>query len=611
MQVYRPYKPKDREHKEAFIDIEGYRDYSKNEMIPYLIGIYIPNYHKGEFGYIPGEDCIKRFINQYISHSFRNYTFYSHFGSIFDFPMLLQELNKLPFKIYPITRGSKIIKMTITDNNNHQWKFVDTSALLSFSLDKLTKTFNVLHKKLNIIEKNDSYDQNLYSLFLKDKRLVIEYLKHDCMGLYQVMENFRKQMALMNSDIGLTIASTALKSFNHNYQKNSLYMCSKDVNDELRKAMYGGRTEIFKMIAEKRKDDYYYYYDVNSLYPYVMFENNFPISKPKIINEPSKNIYVEFDGITQAKIKSPDQLYIPLLPHKTNVNKTIKLMFLLGNFEGYWDNLLLRKAKDIGYKITPIKSFIFDTEPIFKDYVSYFYKIKQAASPDTPMYLIAKLMMNSLYGKFGQRQESELTIKDTNPDPEKYTIIDIDLEKGWSKVKEEGHGKFYLPQISAHVTALAQIHLYSIMEKIIDKGYNVYYCDTDSITTDYKNMGTSNRLGDLKLEKKIVSGYFLLPKTYKILTNDNKTEIRAKGYSKNLQKMIKADAFENALLKNDTSGFTVISSKKELLRPFACLNRTGEFNKLDYIRRSIQTQYNKRKILADFDTRPFYMKELI
>lgn len=338
----------------------------------------------------------------------------------------------------------------------------------------------------------------------------------------------------------------------------------------------------------------------------------FPISKPNVILTPDAHIYKESDGITFAKVTTPDKLYIPLLPSKIKLKTDTKLMFVLGSYEGWWDNALLRKAKEIGYKIEPKKSYVFKSEYIFKEFVNDFYKIKQNAEKDTPMYLIAKLLMNSLYGKFGQRQISESMIKDSSPDPEKYKVKEIiDFDTGWCKVEEEGKGKMYLPQIAVHVTAMAQLWLYKSIEEILEKGYKIYYCDTDSITTDYRNLPTSTELGDWKLEKRILSGYFVLPKTYKTIDDKGKIELRAKGYSRKLQAKIGKDAFEHAIFNNDFTGFKVISDKKELLRAKASFRRYGEFNHLDYVRRSLQTTYNKRRILKDFDTLPFKYDELI
>jgi hypothetical protein len=604
--LYQPYKPT-KERKIKIIDIEGYRDFKNDIMIPYLVGVYDRDF----FYHYKDTECVNQFIDKFISHQNRGSVFYAHFGSIFDFPILLQELNKRPFNIYPIMKGSKIIKITLMDDNGHRWYLQDSSALLNFSLDELTKTFKVAHKKLHVIEKNDSYDMNLYKLYLKDPKTVIEYLKHDCIGLYEVLENFKKEILDIGGNMGLTIASTSLKTFNHKYQKNPLYMCSKELNDELRLAYYGGRTEIFIMYAPPQKNDYYSYYDINSLYPTVMEKNRYPISAPLIHKLPDKRLIMEEDGITFAKVKAPEKLYIPLLPAKVKVGYDNKLMFLLGSFEGYWDNHLLRKAIEIGYKVEPIKSYTFETEYIFKDFIHDFYKIKQESEKDTPMYLIAKLLMNSLYGKFGQHQICELMIKDPNPDKEKYKIKEYDVETGWARVEEEGKGKSYLPQIAVHVTAMAQLFLYESIEKILEKDYRVFYCDTDSMITDYNNMRTSKVLGDWKLEKKVIAGYFVLPKTYKIIGEEGKIELRAKGYSRKLQAKISSGAFEEAIMQENFKGFTVISDKKEMLRAKSSFRRFGDFNRLDYVRKSIQSKYNKRKILKNLDTWPFDITELI
>lgn len=52
------------------------------------------------------------------------------------------------------------------------------------------------------------------------------------------------------------------------------------------------------------------------------------------------------------------------------------------------------------------------TELIFKDFIIDLYKIKSTHTKDHPMYLISKLLMNSLYGRFGMHEETFLTKND-------------------------------------------------------------------------------------------------------------------------------------------------------------------------------------------------------
>lgn len=602
------YKPKIK-RRVITLDIEGYRDYSRNKIVPYLLGLYDGN----DVIILDSENCIKEFIKYFLNKKYRGVIFASHFGSIFDFSLLLEEIDKIQkFRIYPINQGSKIIKITIVDSGDRRFFLHDTSALLNFSLDSLSKAFNVAHKKLKIIEKNDDYDILLYKKYKENPGLVKKYLAYDCISLYEILEKFKENILNMNGVMGLTTASTSLKTFKKSFQKRDIPLNSKNMNNEMRNAYFGGRTEIFRMYAPEIQGQYYFYYDVNSLYPFVMRNNEYPVSKPNIIKYPSINDICESVGITKAKVKVPNKEYIPLLPSKIKMDYSNKLLFTTGKISGYWDNSLLKEAKDLGYKIEGFKSFTFESENIFKDYVDQFYKIKQNSEKDTPMYLLSKLFMNSLYGKFGQRQESELIIKDNDPDILLYKIKDhIDFEKGWVKVSQQGKGKFYLPQISIHVIALAQLYLFRTIQLILDKGYNVYYCDTDSITTDYPNLPVSNNIGKWKLEKKILEGSFLLPKTYKIVNDDRTVNFRVKGFNRSLQNKIQDNAFEKALKDNDYSGFKVISEKKELIRIRSCHHRFKEFNKLDYIKKSIKTRYNKRKIIEDFNTRAFNINEVI
>lgn len=72
---------------------------------------------------------------------------------------------------------------------------------------------------------------------------------------------------------------------------------------------YGGRTEVFKPLLKNG-----YHYDVNSLYPYVMLENKFPVGFPEYIYtdyERSENLYMiskNFDigcGFLKCRVDVP------------------------------------------------------------------------------------------------------------------------------------------------------------------------------------------------------------------------------------------------------------------------------------------------------------------
>ena len=70
-----------------------------------------------------------------------------------------------------------------------------------------------------------------------------------------------------------------------------------------------------------------------------------------------------------------------------------------------------------GYEFEIIKGYKFKHEVIFFEYIDVLFKLRQQFNKTHPMNLIAKLLMNSLYGKFGMKPERSLVeIYDTSSD---------------------------------------------------------------------------------------------------------------------------------------------------------------------------------------------------
>ena len=54
-----------------------------------------------------------------------------------------------------------------------------------------------------------------------------------------------------------------------------------------------------------------------------------------------------------------------------------------------------------GYKIEVLRGFLFEKDYIFSGYVDSLYKIKENSNRDSPEFLISKMLLNSIYGRFG------------------------------------------------------------------------------------------------------------------------------------------------------------------------------------------------------------------
>ena len=65
-------------------------------------------------------------------------------------------------------------------------------------------------------------------------------------------------------------------------------------------------------------------------------------------------------------------------------------------------------CQKLGYKFEVLKGYKFQKDNIFRSYVERLYTIRTTYDKTDPMNLIAKLLMNSLYGKFGMKSESSI-----------------------------------------------------------------------------------------------------------------------------------------------------------------------------------------------------------
>jgi hypothetical protein len=103
----------------------------------------------------------------------------------------------------------------------------------------------------------------------------------------------------------------------------------------------------------------------------------------------------------KVKITSPSNLENPILQIRYN-NRT---MNLLGTFTGWFFSEELFNSLKYGYTFEILEGYLFERGNIFKDYVSVLHEMKQSSDKSNPMYLIAKLILNSLYGKFGMTDD--------------------------------------------------------------------------------------------------------------------------------------------------------------------------------------------------------------
>ena len=73
----------------------------------------------------------------------------------------------------------------------------------------------------------------------------------------------------------------------------------------------------------------------------------------------------------------------------------------VGTWTGWYFSEELKLALKLGYTFEVLEGVLFERGNIFKKYVSTLYKLRKSFKKDDPRNMICKLLLNSLYGKFG------------------------------------------------------------------------------------------------------------------------------------------------------------------------------------------------------------------
>lgn len=518
---------------------------------------------------------------QFLMQSQQDEIIFAHFGGKFDFLFLLKEAMRFEkCRVETLVpRGSSILYFELQFSSGTKYIFRDSSALLPFSLKSITENFGVESKK-------KEWDHSKTKGYSKE---LSEYLFTDCKGLHESIEKFYSWPLIEKAGPASTIAGQAMRVM-RTYLEEELWGLNDKASEFCRRAYLGGRTEIFRPFCSKGP---LYEYDVNSLYPTVMRDNWFPVG----------NGFFTFDfdkshlGIYHARVTAPGGCDIPCL----GIVHDNKYVFPVGTFEGYWTSIELEYAISQGYRVTIKKGYVFpEKRKLFKKFIDDLYNIRLTSPKNSVSDIIAKLLMNSSYGRFGMDSEKENISFEMREGSKEYQLLkigdkNVQLYKEPIKLKTFGH-----VAIAAFVTSYARIHMHRLFGTL---GEDLYYTDTDSIFTT-RVLGHGKQLGELKLESQFENAVFLLPKTYfaKGLT---KNKIAMKGFDKKKIQAFDYDDFHHAL-EGDLKRFKIITEPK-----FATLKTALAQKKFVTMSRKSEKQlkavYSKRLIYkkdGEFFTTP-------
>lgn len=422
--------------------------------------------------------------------------------------------------VYFDRKGSKYKKVV----------FYDSYKKLPFKVSVIAKTFDLPDSKLTI-----DYDapRPVGHILTEHEK---QYVIIDCRIIAQALKiQFSQGLKKM------TNASDAMNGYKEVISKNTFEkwfpVLPVEMDADIRRAYKGGFTYLNPKYRMKRIKGGITL-DVNSLYPSVMYNCLLPYGYPMYFEgEPTPDdTYPLFIVRLRCEFELKAN-HIPTIQMKGNSyfvqteylhdsgGRIVELTLTnvdLALFLEHYDTYNLEYIS--GWKFRGAVG-------MFKDYIDHWMHIKETTTG--ALRQLAKLMLNSLYGKFA-----------TNPKARKKIPV-MDGEGVVRYVLDE-------PELREPVyTAMGCFITAYAREKTIRSAQGVYdrfiYADTDSLHLSGKDFPEGleihpTKLGAWKHEGTFTDSYFIRPKTY-LETIDGVLKVTCAGMPDNLKEQVNYDNF--------------------------------------------------------------------
>jgi hypothetical protein len=555
------------------LDIETYVNKDKI-LTPYCISIYdgktVNNFYLTYYKNV--DELVLAALKSIMIRKYNGYNVYMHNMAKFDIIFLLKYLVDLGV-VDATIHNQRILNINFNfgKDNQYQIQFRDSYLLLLHSLDKLCKAFNVENPKIKfpiffVNESNLDYVgevpdikyfkninikdyENYKSKFNNNwnlKEEAIKYCNLDCISLHQVIFKFTEMIYDLfkrNVHHYPTLPSLAFKIFRGNFmEKENIPQLSGKIANDIRQGYTGGSCDVY--IPQSKLGIKLKCYDVNSLYPFVMWNFVLPTGIPTYFYGDILKINPEAFGFFYCKITAPDNIHHPILQTHVKTSNGIRTISPIGTWVSMLFSEEMRNAIKFGYKIEVLWGYTFKTAYVFKEYVDFLYNLRNQYPSSHPLNFIAKILLNSLYGRFGMDDNfANISIipKDYYADFEnkyfdniiKKTEIDDFFLVEYQSTKIESENSIHNTNIAiaAAITAYSRIYMTQFKN---NPDIILYYSDTDSIYIDENskidpNLIDPKTLGKLKLENICDKAIFLAPKLYCLLTESGLFIHKVKG----------------------------------------------------------------------------------
>nr|WP_276978130.1 DNA polymerase [Ferrimicrobium acidiphilum] len=339
---------------------------------------------------------------------------------------------------------------------------------------------------------------------VEDMGELITYCKRDVAILSKAVRWLHDE--LVTNDLGNlkdTLPSTSFGVYTHRFvPENTIRIHNYEPALTIeRQAYHGGRTEAFYLGDPHTT---LFKVDKNSMYPSVMERFDYPNELRKYFprsTAPSReelHDLAHMPGqfvIAQVRVNVTGFPSIPYIPEAKG-----RLLFPQGEFVTTLTKPELFMAlSDPNVRVVDVgRTAVYSSSYIFADFIRWAFEQRLIAKTngDEARSLLYKLLMNSLYGKFGQHSD-HWTYVGNMPEPREHgSVSRVRIGDGPELKMRVIDGKVWLNDgsvmesfnsftaVAAAVTSYARTDLAWLLGELNYAKHPAYYCDTDSLFVD-------------------------------------------------------------------------------------------------------------------------------
>ncbi len=325
---------------------------------------------------------------------------------------------------------------------------------------------------------------------------VIRYCKQDSKDCRELGEIIVKGV---NKFVNIRKFTSTATISEYYFRSNNLIVpkLPSTVYKKFMKSYYGGRFEITK----KGFVNHISMYDIKSAYPFAM------ATMPILTAHPiTKRVTSLHDNALYGSYKINVDIqedYISSLPKRSHV-----VYFPVGKFNEYWtDKITLQSLLNRNVNVNIIEGIELydeDSTEFLNEHILKLFNIKENPNEPKPVRDAAKIILNSLYGKFIQLiDDNTVELVHSLEELEEIPPSKLYQVSGeyWQKIHTNLFkcGKIFAPQYASYITAHTRNILYQTSAKTHFKSLVGFH--TDSIILRNKTLEESSKLGGWELEK--------------------------------------------------------------------------------------------------------------